>query len=134
VPRRSGRCPATLLEPRCRELLEGPRPVDQCGIGDGDHGISLSKLKAKRVSAQRGDDYRFGVLAGISQTEVLLQVVSVNCQISQALMGPSPGGKVLLLYRFPVTVCADAAGVAYEAGCIVSSRMSCQRSQAVTSV
>jgi hypothetical protein len=55
---------------------------------------ALSKLKASptRICAQGGDDNGFGVLAGKSATEPLLQVVIANYQIAQSLMGPIPGG------------------------------------------
>ena len=63
---------------------------------------AISKLNASsnRVCAQGGDDNGFGVLAGISQTEPLLQVVIANYQIAQSLMGPIPGGNDEVL-QFP---------------------------------
>jgi hypothetical protein len=44
------------------------------------------------LCAQGGDDNGFGVIAGISNTESLLQVIIANYQISKSLMGPIPGG------------------------------------------
>jgi hypothetical protein len=55
---------------------------------------AISKLKAtpSRLCAQGGDDNGFAVLAGVSPSSQLLQVVIANYQISTSLMGPIPGG------------------------------------------
>jgi hypothetical protein len=55
---------------------------------------AVSKLNATptRLCAQGGDDNGFGVIAGISKTAPLLQVIIANYQISASLMGPIPGG------------------------------------------
>jgi xylan 1,4-beta-xylosidase len=55
---------------------------------------AISKFKAtpSRLCAQGGDDNGFGVMAGLSKTEPMLQVVIANYQIAKSLMGPIPGG------------------------------------------
>jgi hypothetical protein len=78
-------------------------PVDkstsymQIGAGNTKESLAfgaVSKLNAtpSRVCAQGGDDDGFGVIAGVSETEPLLQVIIANYQIAASLMGPIPGG------------------------------------------
>ena len=78
-------------------------PVDkstsymQISAGDTKESLAfsaVSKLNAtpSRLCAQGGDDNGFGVIAGISTTDPLLQVIIANYQIAASLMGPIPGG------------------------------------------
>jgi xylan 1,4-beta-xylosidase len=82
-------------------MQNGPvdRSMSYMQIGTGDTKESLafgavSKLNAtpSRLCAQGGDDNGFGVLAGMSKTEPLLQVLIANYQVAKSLMGPIPGG------------------------------------------
>jgi hypothetical protein len=63
---------------------------------------AVSKLNATpmRLCAQGGDDNGFGVMAGLSKTTSMLQVIIANYQVSSSLMGPIPGGNDEVL-EFP---------------------------------